>query len=231
MIEQKMDYYETLRLPPDSDIAVFAATVQTLRKQVARVKKTLADERNNAQRLEGRIKGLKAQAGESLTGGKNSFEGFRSSLTKLSRQLDTSVEITRSLADEILPKLTSELTLSETNLSIKLGVYVTNSRQVANDRINELLRACITEREEFLSAFAKIYADFGLILYVNNEQLCPGIWRSDEVEILKRRLGMGEPVLTHDAPAEGTGTPQSVQDGQTPVEPAGYPFRNPGLCC
>ncbi len=210
-----MDYYLQFKDEVEKEVGTFARSVETLSKEISAAEKRLADERSKSERIKEQIKKLKDLSGESLTGDVNAFEKFKTSLKNRSNELDASVEVIRLLSEEIIPHKARELSDCERNLKIKLNAYLLQSRRIADERINALLRDCINERQDFLDAFSKIYSDYGLVFVVSDESFCPGIWAGDEIRDLRIRLGMDtQPTDIAD------NTPDRPQDERTPPETA-----------
>jgi len=187
-----IDYYTLFKPESKKQIGTLAKRVAELKRQIPKVQKRLSDEQNQGQRIERDIQILKGCAGEKLTEDRNAFDKFKNSLKKLTVQLETSQEVVSTLSKDIIPQLQRDLQTAATNLRIQLAAFVVESRPVADKRINELLIACIEQRQSFLDAFTKIYADCGVVFQVNDESFCPGIWAGDEISDLKLKLGMDE---------------------------------------
>jgi len=241
------DYYELFKGEVEKTCGEYAAKVRDLKQQVVRIGKRLADEQNNGGRLQTRIDALKAKAGgDSLTGSKNSYEKFRASLTKLGRDLETSSALQTALG-ELLDKKTKELAHTEDNLVIMLRNCLVSHRPVADERIEDLLGVVIAEYDSFLGAWQRLFADYGHTFYCSSESYCPGVSSAREVEELRSSLDVSarrrasrkaaeapkvaepqqasEPSESGKAPVEpaqqdAPGPPQSVQDEQSPLEPA-----------
>jgi molybdopterin converting factor small subunit len=213
-----MNYYETFKPEADKKISALAETVKTLSAQLPKIRKRLADEQDNAKSLNSRIEKLKQLSAESLTGDQNDYEKFKVSLKKLTADLESSKETCRLLADEVLPKKTNELNTATTNLKIALNAFLLKSRSIADKKINELLIACVNERQDFLDAFKKIFSDYGLSLVVSDESFCPSIWTGAEIRDMRLKLGMDASI----PPVESVTQPQdelnSEKGSQIPPE-------------
>jgi len=185
-----MSYYETFKLETEKVVGELSASVKNLNEQVRRIKKRLADERNNSESLKDRLQKLKDLAGESLTDDQNSYEKYRTNLKKLTAELENSGVMIKSLSEEILPGKQRELNTARTNLANTLTAYLLKSRPAADARINKLLRECICVRQDFLNSFTKIFADCGLVFIDSDERYCPGPWSGGQLRDLCIDLGI-----------------------------------------
>jgi len=218
-------YYETLKPETEKVVGELFATTKNLNEQVQRIKKRLADEKNNSVRLAERIRELKSLAGESLTDDQNSYEKYRTSLKKLSVDLETSGSMIKSLSEEILPGKQRKFDAAQINLKRALTAYLLKSRPVADRQIRELLTEAIRVRQDFLDSFTKIFADYGLIFVDSFEEYCPGPWGGSQLRDLCIDLGIGIsragtisiPVKPQDAKAPVLAEPVPVLT-QTPAE-------------
>jgi hypothetical protein len=183
-------YYETLKPETEKVVGKLSATVKNLAEQVQRIKKRLADEKNNSVRLAERIRELKSLAGESLTDDQNSYEKYRTSLKKLSVELETSDSMIKSLAEEILPGKQREFDAAQINLKSALTAYLLKSRPIADRQIRELLTEAIRVRQDFLDSFTKIFADYGLAFVDSFEEYSPGPWGGPQLRDLCIDLGI-----------------------------------------
>jgi len=183
-------YYETFKPETEKVVGKLSANVKTLAQQVRRITKRLADEKNNSVRLAERIKELKALAGESLTDDQNSYEKYRTSLKKLSVELETSDSMIKSLAEEILPGKQREFNTAAINLKSTLTAYLLRCRPMADARINGLLKECVGVRQDFLDSFTKIFADCGLVFIDSENRYCPGPWSGEQLRDLCIDLGI-----------------------------------------
>jgi len=232
------DYYELFKGEVEKTCGEYAAKVRDLQKQVERISKRLAEEKNNGERLQRRIEALKGKAGgENLTGDKNSYEKFRVSLTKLGRDSETSGTLQTALG-QLLGEKTKDLALAENNLTLALRGCVVSCRPVADEKIEDLLLATFAEYDAFLETWRRIFDEFGHTFYCSSESFCPGPWPAREVEELRSRLDVSarrrasrkaaevpkvaEPAAS--AQQKPQEAPQTVQDGQTPVEPMRIPI-------
>jgi hypothetical protein len=225
-----MDYYTELKLGADFEVSALFKSVLELRQQLPKIIQRRNDERNNIERLTERIEKLKRLSGESLTGELNSYEKFKTSLKKLNTELDAAQEAERLLSGDIIPKKQRQQETAEANLKIKLNVFLLRSRVIPDAKINQLLQDCIKERQDFLDAFTRIYSDYGLGFIVSDESYCPGIWRADEIQDLKLRLGMFDatdtPIPVHTDSA--TASPANELDsGGVLVSPETLPLESP----
>jgi hypothetical protein len=90
--------------------------------------------------------------------------------------------------------------MAETNLRISLNAYLLKCRPIADARIDELLKECITVRQDFLDAFTRLYGEYGLDLVISDESYCPGRWwNSVEVKEMRRKLKMDGELPDYDA--------------------------------
>ena len=234
-----MNYYQTLKPQAEETAGVFHRAVTELKKQVAALGKNLANERNLSERLEAHIKRLKKEAGRSLGQGKNTFEKFRVDFTKRGRDLETSKELVIAL-EQALSQKQGELATAETNLRITLNTYVLKCRPIADQQIDDLLRQCLSVRQDFLDALTQLYSDYGLVLVVSDETYCPGRWwNSLEVKEMRRKLKMDGELPDYDAiklaaqasiakpPTMPEIAPAKGQDEQGTPDPAQIPSEAP----
>lgn len=206
-----MSYYETLKPETEKVVGNLSASVKNLAEQVRRITKRLADEKSNSDGIKERIRQLKSLAGESLTGDQNTYEKFRTSLKKLSAELETSDSMIRSLSEEILPGKQRELNTALSDLTNTLTAYLLRTRPLADARINELLRECIGIRQDFLDSFTKIFADCGLVFIDSDSRYCPGPWSGAQVRDLCIDLGISI------SRAGVISIPMKPQDAKAPV--------------
>lgn len=185
-------YHEDFKLKADDKCRLLHKTVSDLSKHLPKVRKRLQDEMDNRDSLQRRLEKLQELSIESLSGDVLSFEKFKASMKKLNVELAVSEEVVRNLETSILPNAEARLRDSEQNLKIVLEQLIHETRPIADAKINEFLRSCVNERENFLDAWRAIYNDFGLHLIVSDEAICPGIWATDEIRDLRLRLGMTE---------------------------------------
>ena len=185
-------YHEDFKLKADDKCRLLHKTVSDLSKHLPKVRKRLQDEMDNRDSLQRRLEKLQELSIESLSGDVLSFEKFKASMKKLNVELAVSEEVVRNLETSILPNAEARLKDAETNLRIVLNQLIHETRPIADEKINEFLRSCVNERENFLDAWRAIYNDFGLHLIVSDEAICPGIWATDEIRDLRLRLGMIE---------------------------------------
>ena len=185
-------YHESFKAKAGDKCRTLYKTVSDLSTQLPRLKQRLSDEKENAANLTGRIQKLQDLAVESLSGDKQSFEKYKTSQRKLNTELAVSEEVVNNIATQILPNAEARLRDAEVNLKIVLEQLIHETRPIADAKINEFLRSCVNERENFLDAWRAIYNDFGLHLIVSDEAICPGIWATDEIRDLRLRLGMTE---------------------------------------
>lgn len=210
-----MDFYETFK--PEADVLAkfLSETVSELSDRLPKVQKRLDDEKDNSVSLSERIAKLKDLADISLSSDQNTFESYRSKMRKLTTDQEISASMIQSLETEILPKKQNELQDAERNLRIILAAYLQKCKLIANERIADLFRQCINERQDFLDAFTRIYADCGLV-FIASEEDCPGVWSGREVHDLRIRLGMDLITDAVEAPATAA---LSTQDELKPPEP------------
>lgn len=186
-----INYYEKFSPEAGKTVGTLFESVTVLTKQVANGRKRLADEQNKVQRLEDHKKKLNADAAESLSSDEpKEYEKYQTALKSNGDEIERRSAAVRQLSEVILPEKQKALDLAKLNLKNMLNAFMLRSRGVADTKINELIAACITERQDFLDAFTRIFADFGVALIVSDESYCPGIWRSDEVRDLRVQLGM-----------------------------------------
>jgi chaperonin cofactor prefoldin len=186
-----MSYYETLKPGPDTDIGKLSASAKNLSEQIPRIKKRLADEQNNSERLKTRIQELESRAGEVLTDDKNAYEKYRTSLKKLNSELETSTSMIQSLSETLSSKQ-RELREGREKLKYTLNAYLLKNRPTADERINGLLKECIYVRQDFIDSFKKIYADCGNVdFFFYDESYCPGPWSGSKVRDMCVSLGIG----------------------------------------
>jgi len=175
-----MDYYQQFSDGAQVRVKPLIKKRDELAQVVKAARKNLSREQEQTLNLQNRIAKLKSLSSISLTDDVNSFEKFKTSLKKLNSELETSAEIVQTFG-EIIPAKQSELDAVSTNIKILLGNYLLESRTTADKEIQLILDTAMAERENFIAAFRKIYADAGEVFVANNEQCLPGPWLAREI--------------------------------------------------
>lgn len=175
------DYYKELLPNAQARTKVYLTKIADLTKTIATAQKNLSKEKEAVQSLQDRIEKLKALSSVSLTDDQLSFDKFKTSLKKLTTELDTSQQIVSTFEGEVIPAKENELRDARRNLEITLRSCLMESKPVSEERIRKLLSQTEAERENFISAWRQIYADNGLSFICNSESLLPGSWRAREI--------------------------------------------------
>ena len=167
MFGKNTDYYSQFKDGATDRTKALIRQRDELTKTIKQARKNLGNEQESAQKLKDRIAKLKSLSSVSLTDDDLSFQKFKTSLKKLTVELEASEDICRTLEIEVIPQKQSELKTIETNVKNILRAYVLECKPVADKRIQALLDEAMIEREQFLSAFRKIYTDCGETFIVN----------------------------------------------------------------
>jgi hypothetical protein len=193
--------YEKLKNEVPAEIQASFKKIETLEKQLATARLRLTETEQQCQRIGTHINNLKQQAFESLTGSKNSFEKYQTSIRNNAQKLEVRQETAQTLENEIIPKLETDIGLEKTNLSIRLNNYLRKCRIDTDKTLNDKIIECMDIIEDFTDSFRQLFAEYGLSLVFNDDSLVPGPWTGEELRVLQYRL-------------------KQYQDKQTPPEPA-----------
>jgi len=156
-----MSYLEQFRPEAECQIAPLARNVEALTKQLAELRKRLANEQEHLAQHEREADKLKSLAGASLSGDTNGFEKFKVALRKKTALIVTSREVVDILGREVLPNVERELAEAKCALQTGLLDFAATCRPVCEAKMAELIGAVLAERDSFMAAFSQIFADFG----------------------------------------------------------------------
>jgi len=157
-----MDYYNELKPQAEATVKVFAKNVQDSTSAITKIEKRLAEEMGDVRNFESRIADLNSRASESLLSDTNSYEKYRTSITKLRAQLATSVAICTTFQNELLPAKKAQLDEERRKLDKGLMVFFESKRAVCEQKMTELIGQVVAERDTFLQTVEKLFAENGL---------------------------------------------------------------------
>jgi chromosome segregation ATPase len=160
--ENRMDYYNEMKSQAEGSLKVSAKNVQDCTAAISKIEKRFAEEMENVKNYENRIKVLNERASESLLSDTNSYEKYRTSITKLRAQLATSVAICTTFQNELLPAKKNQLAESKKELEKALTVFCESKRAACEKKMTELIGQVVAERDDFLDAVQRLFAENGL---------------------------------------------------------------------
>jgi len=161
-----MDYYNELKPQAEATVKVFAKNVQDSTSAITKIEKRLAEEMGDVRNFESRIADLNSRASESLLSDTNSYEKYRTSITKLRAQLATSVAICTTFQNELLPAKKAQLDEERRKLDKGLQVFCEAKRASCEAKMTELIGQVVAERDDFLEAVNRLFSDYGLTFKV-----------------------------------------------------------------
>jgi len=157
-----MDYYNELKPQAEATVKVFAKNVQDSTSAITKIEKRLAEEMGDVRNFESRIADLNSRASESLLSDTNSYEKYRTSITKLRAQLATSVAICTTFQNELLPAKKAQLDEERRKLDKALQVFCESQRGGCEKAMTAHIDAAVHERDDFLDAVERLFAENGL---------------------------------------------------------------------
>jgi seryl-tRNA synthetase len=196
--------------------ALFASDAETLLRQrfealtqcseqIAQIKSRIEEQEKEQQRLSQRIERLTDQTVNRMASGQmEEIKRLKTDLRKMKQDLKFSVELTEKAKSEILPEKTRQRDNARRELSNDLVRLMRQKRPIADQRVNDLVKAAIAEWRDFLDAFRQIGRDFGISLVINDESLMPGILPMEEIRELERRFEILQARQKLEAAAHGS---------------------------
>ena len=165
-----MDYMTLLKPEAEQSVKTFAKNVQDCTSAITKIEKRLAEEMGDVRNFESRIADLNSRASESLLSDTNSYEKYRTSITKLRAQLATSVAICTTFQNELLPAKKAQLDEERRKLDKALTVFCEGKRGACEAKMTELIGQVVAERDDFLDAVERLFAENGLVFKIGRSQ-------------------------------------------------------------
>jgi len=231
-----MDFYTILKPEVENRAGVFAEQVLRCNKKITKTEQRLRDEKALLIRLRQQKEKLTGLSDESLVDSDNSYEKFKTSLRKLAVQIESTEAAIGTLEGKILSDLQKEMQESEQKLKNVLHDFCIQHKSDCEVEMTELLDRLVALQDDYFTAFDRFYADYALLFVIHDIALYPlpqharisdlsisGRSAEQRAAAMKAATQAVAPEVAQNEPAQAVselvGTPQSVQDGQTPVEP------------
>jgi len=153
------NYSEVLKDKAALVLRPLADAVQARERELAAIRKRLADETERAVGAESDLAVLKGDAALHLAVG--AFERFKTSLKKRQAILDASRETARLLADEITPQAERAFVVARRALQVGFLNFVVTSRPLCEVPMADLIGQALLERDAFMAALDLLAATYG----------------------------------------------------------------------
>lgn len=221
--------FELLKQEAEKSCSALLANCVAAKRKLALIENHYADALSRRTRLEAQKIKLTSSADSSVGESVNSFEQFQTSLRKINSQIVALGEAALVLKDKVIPGEREKVSECAKKLQAAILEFWRPHQQTCEKQMRELLDEIIRLRDDFETAFIKSADDCGLQggIFLGMHEIYGSILPKmrhprfkDPITVVGKRFDVpATPQAEPQAPAEATGTPQIVQDGQTPVEP------------
>ena len=157
-----MSYLETIRAEADARLKKLADAVAKLARELDRLKRQAATERENVTKFEENLANFKGLAGERVTLGQNEFAKFKVQLRRDAATLDAAREAVTLLDVELIPGKSRELTDARYKLEHEFAALYEAAKPTCEAAMVRLLDVVIGEHDAFVSAFADLRKIYGV---------------------------------------------------------------------
>jgi len=159
-----MDYRKQFHDEAEKTAKPLAGRVRALEKQRVVIGERVRDTRTDIDRKAKALDTHRETAGEKLTISSSAFNEWQGRLRRLTREHETAREALALLEKDIGPKVAKDLAEARQKLQRGLDAFYNAAKVECEERMAVLLAAVVDERDDFLSAWGQVYADFGASL-------------------------------------------------------------------
>ena len=222
-----MTYLETLKIEAAKSVETLAANATKRARELDRLRRQVATERGNVEKIGEHLTQFKGQAGARAADGQNAFVSFKTRLKRLMADLAATQEAVGLFERELIPAAERDLEEARGELTKALTALCLAARPAAEKAMVSLLDAVVAEHDVFLAACERLHQDYGLAFVPPPRYTGPRVESARLDHIGKHRLTSPAPYLAFTLPPAPQSSPPINPADKTPLEPTPTPREAP----